>query len=386
MKNFSTLLVTVCVAIATLFSASAADFVLLKNTAGWSAPTVWAWNADGNQVANDNWPGDPMTDMGDGTWRWELPAGKTLPTGIIFSDNGSSQTADLTYSNGATYDCSGNIVEGGDTPVPPTPGTDVTVYWDNSAAQWSQPMVHYWGGNASTWPGEAMNKVEGNVWSYTCPAGTSGLVFNDGNGAQTGDYVAVNNHIYNMDGDQGEYKGDTPIPPTPGNYPATLYIIGNVDGTAWSTVSPKGVSGDNGVYTFNAVTIDDAGEGSGYFAFITVTGSDWDTEVNLGDRYGAPAKDTPVTLGTAQEITLYAAGVNASASESWMVDAGTYDIIADLSTMKLTVTGTGGVEVMLGNDNSAAEYYNLQGVRVANPSNGIFIKRTADGVAKVYVK
>ena len=32
------------------------------------------------------------------------------------------------------------------------------------------------------------------------------------------------------------------------------------------------------------------------------------------------------------------------------------------------------------------EYYNLQGVKVAEPSNGIFIKRQGKKVSKVYVK
>lgn len=44
-----------------------------------------------------------------------------------------------------------------------------------------------------------------------------------------------------------------------------------------------------------------------------------------------------------------------------------------------------GVEV-IGADNSAAEYFNMQGVRVANPENGIFIVRQGGKTYKVVVK
>ena len=37
-------------------------------------------------------------------------------------------------------------------------------------------------------------------------------------------------------------------------------------------------------------------------------------------------------------------------------------------------------------ENAPVEYYNLQGVRVANPANGIFIKRQGNKVEKVLVK
>ncbi len=47
-------------------------------------------------------------------------------------------------------------------------------------------------------------------------------------------------------------------------------------------------------------------------------------------------------------------------------------------------TGTTGVEFApVDNVNAPIEYYNLQGVRVANPENGIFIKRQGSNVSKV---
>ena len=42
-----------------------------------------------------------------------------------------------------------------------------------------------------------------------------------------------------------------------------------------------------------------------------------------------------------------------------------------------------GVEETLANDNAPVEYYNLQGVKVANPENGIFVKKQAGKATKV---
>jgi tetrahydromethanopterin S-methyltransferase subunit A len=44
-------------------------------------------------------------------------------------------------------------------------------------------------------------------------------------------------------------------------------------------------------------------------------------------------------------------------------------------------------KVAINNDaNAPVEYYNLQGVKVANPSNGVFIKVQGNKSTKVYIK
>lgn len=45
-----------------------------------------------------------------------------------------------------------------------------------------------------------------------------------------------------------------------------------------------------------------------------------------------------------------------------------------------------GVTEIDADDNASVEYYNLQGVRVENPSNGIFIRKQGSKVTKVYIK
>lgn len=180
------------------------NVIYLRNTSSWTTPAVWAWTEDANCTAKGTWPGDVMINDGD-LWKWVLPEGKPKPQFIIFSNNGSSQTGNLTYVAGAIYDCSGNI-EGGDIPEP---GEGFWVYFDNSASNWSPVNVHYWGGSSSTgWPGVAMTLVEGSIYGYKVPSGTTGLVFNGGNDTiKTGDFVAEANGLYDKNGKKGSYSG-----------------------------------------------------------------------------------------------------------------------------------------------------------------------------------
>ncbi len=65
----------------------------------------------------------------------------------------------------------------------------MTVYFDNSIVKWNPVKIHYWGdGGETNWPGMEMSAVPGktDIYVYTVPAGTKGVVFNNGNGAQTG--------------------------------------------------------------------------------------------------------------------------------------------------------------------------------------------------------
>ena len=45
-----------------------------------------------------------------------------------------------------------------------------------------------------------------------------------------------------------------------------------------------------------------------------------------------------------------------------------------------------GVESIEADNNAAPVYYNLQGVRVANAENGLFIVKKGNKVSKVFVK
>ncbi len=93
-----------------------------ESPASWTKATCWAWSTI--NFTGGNWPGVECSqvgtlDNGNKVWKWTwdgkcynsdtkkqvTPSGK--PTGIIFSNNGSSQTDDLAFENAAYYNKSG---------------------------------------------------------------------------------------------------------------------------------------------------------------------------------------------------------------------------------------------------------------------------------------
>ena len=80
----------------------------------------------------------------------------------------------------------------------------ITVYYDNSITNWSSVKIHHWSVDATTWPGVDMQKVAANIYMYTCPTGTIGVVFNNGSGDQTNDVDnPIDGHIYKGTGNKG---------------------------------------------------------------------------------------------------------------------------------------------------------------------------------------
>ena len=115
MKIFTKLFVAFMLAMGVLAAYAAEYYVYFDGT--YASPKVWAWNDKANCNANGTWPGDAMTKK-DGKWYWELPAGKTTPTKIIFNDGNGNQTADLSYVNQATYHQDGSYTEYIDPAIP----------------------------------------------------------------------------------------------------------------------------------------------------------------------------------------------------------------------------------------------------------------------------
>lgn len=76
-------------------------------------------------------------------------------------------------------------------------------------------------------------------------------------------------------------------------------------------------------------------------------------------------------------------------SKVWIVEkTGTYTLKFDLNNWTLNVSPTsptGGVD-LVADANVPAEYYNLQGVRVYNPSSGLYLVRKGGKVSKVMIK
>ena len=100
-----------------------------------------------------------------------------------------------------------------------------TIYFTNSG-NWSTANFYSWYNDidiiSSTWPGDAMTKVEGNVYSCTVPADAPNIIFNDGS-TQTEDLsVPADNNMYDFVTKQWSTYGAEPEEPTePETEPAT---------------------------------------------------------------------------------------------------------------------------------------------------------------------
>ena len=164
-------------------------------------------------------------------------------------------------------------------------------------------------------------------------------------------------------------------------YPEVIYAIGNVNGYSWST--SEGVvltHTEDGVYE-GEFEIDNAENGFGYFQFATTLGDSWDA-VNAGTRYGALEPDQLVEANTTYSMTNNWGG----GSQSWKCVAGTCKVQVDIVNCTMQILEFTGVNAVEFDENAPVEYYNLQGVKVENPSNGTFIKVQGKKTTKVYIK
>lgn len=100
-------------------------------------------------------------------------------------------------------------------------------------------------------------------------------------------------------------------------------------------------------------------------------GTEINTNVN-GNRFTITENSITVTL-TQQEVD--------KLKDTGLVMPANRFVLNQLLLVPDNTTGT--TNLVIDNNDCAVEYYNLQGVRVSNPENGIFIRRQGDKTIKV---
>jgi alpha-amylase len=155
----------------------------------WANPRIYFWNATPGGTTT-TWPGAAMTSEGNGWYAYTI-ANATCAN-IIFSNNGASQTADLSrcgegwYDNGTWYSS-----------LPTASGLKI-----HFKTTWTNPKIYYWnaspGGATTAWPGATMTS-EGNGWYvFTVPnASCSNIIFSNNGASQTADLYRCNEGWYN---------------------------------------------------------------------------------------------------------------------------------------------------------------------------------------------
>lgn len=88
-------------------------FCYVKKPAGWSKVYAWVYDDNKNQYSSvTSWPGEQLTTTAESNgvtyYLWKMISSKTgTPTKIMFNNggsNGTNQTKELTFTNGAVYD------------------------------------------------------------------------------------------------------------------------------------------------------------------------------------------------------------------------------------------------------------------------------------------
>ncbi len=261
-----------------------------------------------------------------------------------------------------------------------------TVYFDNSDSRWETPHIHYWGGTSSEYPGVAMTHRKTTIWEYTLPAGTTHVLFNDGNGddTKTDEFFAEPENVYSAAGCLGFYEDEGIA-----TYPPYMYAMGTLAAGSWKTNVGVRLKRSGHAYTADEVElVADKSSGKAFFSFVSKlasTASDWDT-VNGADRFGAMSKDEAVSTAAPAWVKIFSGG-NAGSAYAWKTDAGIYKMTVDLDRMELVLTDAAAIgEVEMDADADApVVYYNLQGVPVANPGSGAYIRVKGSKVEKVYI-
>ena len=182
-------------------------------------------------------------------------------------------------------------------------------------------------------------------------------------------------------GDFSTLTASTETPEPAPVYPEAIFAIGNINELNWSTSEGVAFSHKaDGVYE-GSFKVDNVDNGYGYFQFATTLGADWDA-VNAGTRYGATENNLLVEKGTIYAITNNWGG----GTQSWKCLAGKYSIEVDIANNTMQIIDFTGVEGITIDNNGTDVYYNLQGVKVDKPSNGVFIKVNGEKATKVFVK
>ncbi|MDE6559233.1 MAG: starch-binding protein [Muribaculaceae bacterium] len=278
----------------------------------------------------------------------------------------------------------------------PTPDGGYYVYFDNTS-NWN---VRVWAWNddencnfLGTWPGDEMTPANGLLY-WKAPEGKvpTQIIFSNNGGEKAGgtDLLFVNHAIYHPDGSYTLSADPTPDPNPVISIPEKLYVIGNLEGADWDTSAGIEMKREgNSFVGYNIKFVLHPKETSCFFNLTDHLGQDWDDLNANANRFGAPSEDTPLALDKSLEMFKYTAGRTAAQCKSWMIDPGTYNLIADFDkhTITLSKPTISGIDAVNADTAEAdAVYFTLQGVKVTDPRAGIYIKVSGTKTEKIVIR
>lgn len=103
---------------------------------------------------------------------------------------------------------------------------------------------------------------------------------------------------------------------------------------------------------------------------------------NWAEQYGAADAEASIQYGKFSAVL----GEVSFGGDVPIGLTGAWNVTWDYNNLTVSFKSAAGVEAIEADSNEAIEYFNLQGVRVDNPANGLYIARQGNKVAKVLVK
>ena len=303
--------------------------------------------------------------------------------------NNATVTFTLNSDNSmpSTIKVTGTEVGGGDDPVDPNPGTYTALYirgggfgWDDctSANQMSTTDgVNYTKSVASLESGFKISDEGYATYNFGSASNVEpGQDYTLTNDAMSGNITTkggmpITNAVINFNLTTGVMNITGTM--SDATYPEALYLVGTFNGWVTNDAAYKmNREGDTGKYVINGVNIA-SGE-----QLKVCTGS-W------ANNWGSSMEGETLPIGyefvpsyNGQNYMLGEDLVNATIEFVYNID--------DIEVASMTITnGSSGVDGIYSND-SEAKYYNMQGVRVMNPDNGIYIVKRGNQVTKEVIR
>lgn len=377
-KFYSFFLVAVCL-FATSFAYAATRTVYFQDDQNWANQgkgiQIYMWNsANGTNSGWDN-ESNIVTELVSGTtYKYEITNDDWDKVIFHTTNNyGPFQTETLDIRNNGIYTDNGDK------------GNLVQIYFDDFNSKWGNISLQNWdnnGVNAVSLP------TNGDIYSWLVLENSWFLFHYNDYKEKTADVNGTDKIYYYT-----EFGKDS-------SFPLDIYAVGEIGfegATAATSWAPD--NGDfklsysgSGVFEIKNIQMFEEGE-TGYsaFRFHTKLGG-W--KEDSGTHY-RPTEDKVLNVGTGTSTTDVT--TDATDDRNWKVVTAyvnntyyVYDLKLDLLNNKLTIDGTKhttGVESISVEDSVApVEYFNLQGVRVENPENGLYIVRQGNKVSKQLIR
>ncbi|MGN1126564.1 MAG: starch-binding protein, partial [Ruminococcus sp.] len=204
----------------------------------WSTVNAYIYDESGSEtLENSAWPGEAMEyDSGTGYYVIEVPDGLENGRVMFNAGMGSSDRypgdgaeglaineTNMIFSYGNTWQPYNGQTIPTTTQKPYDPADYTTVFFDNSSSNFSTPYIYYWRASTDSgdekWPGVAMTKYDGDIWTATFPKDNDMCVFSNNGGNQTGNLnIPGSNQIYR----NGNWEAfDVPTTTTSSTSPTT---------------------------------------------------------------------------------------------------------------------------------------------------------------------